>query len=301
MTNADHPPEGEHPGAGAGLAAALEEMSHRGAAMAPPHESAYAAVRGRVRARRVAKATGAGMMSVAAVTLVAAGALYDPPDHMGYAPGVAGFTEAPDVLGLGAHGEAHLILGFQPPGWESSAIACGDRLPARFFPEGDGRAVDPIGGAVPVGDVPAGGYGLRITDVQRNTLAVTRVPRSLPDDVLAGPLSYVWTQDGRVVSLPVDAVQDATVGVEDFTHYDTPSTRSACLGHDGSDKDASGPTAEPPELPAGTYQVRAYQYLIPTSDGTDTGAVERSVEDPSSWSAPVTVTLTEDGTLLPAG
>ncbi|WP_460703615.1 hypothetical protein [Myceligenerans halotolerans] len=266
--------------------------------MAPPHEDAYAAVRGRVRTRRVAKAAGAGMMSVAAVTLVAAGALYDPPHDMSYAPGVVGFTAAPDVLGLGAHGEAHLILGFQPPGWEGSAIACGDRLPQRFFPDDrEGRSVDAVG----VG-ASADGYGLRITDVRRNTLAVTRTPRSLSDDVLAGPLSYVWTQDGRVVSLPVDAVQDATVGVEDFTHYGTPPTRSACLGHDSADKKASGPTAEPPELPAGTYQVRAYQYLVPTGDESgksDTDAVDRAVEDPASWSAPVTVTLTKDGVLLP--
>ncbi|MBO0609602.1 hypothetical protein [Myceligenerans salitolerans] len=296
MTNADHPPEGEHPGAGSGLAAALEEMSRRGEAMAPPHVDAYAAVRGRVRTRRAAKAAGAGMMSVAAVTLVATGALYDPPHDMGYAPGVAGFTTAPDVLGLGRHGEAHLMLGFQPPGWEGSPIACGGRLPARFFPdEGEARSGD----AAPVADGSStGGYGLRITDVRRNTLAVTRTEESLSDDVLAGPLSFVWTQGGRVVSLPVDAVQDATVGIEDFTHYGTPSTRSACLGRDGADEDVSGPTAEAPELPAGTYEVRAYQYLVPTGEP---GAVGRAVEDPSSWSAAVTVVLTEDGVLLPAG
>ncbi|RPF23142.1 hypothetical protein [Myceligenerans xiligouense] len=265
--------------------------------MAPPHEDAYAAVRGRVRTRRVAKAAGAGMMSVAAVTLVATGALYDPPHDLGYAPGVAGFTTAPEVLGLGAHGEADLMLGFQPPGWEGSPIACGDRLPARFLP---GAGEGPADAAPVDADASPDAYGLRITDVRRNTLAVTRVARSLPDDVLAGPLSYVWTQDGRVVSLPVDAVQDATVGVEDFTQYDTPSTRSACLGHDGSDEEVSGPTAEPPELPAGTYEVRAYQYLVPTGV-SDAGAVDRAVEDPSSWSAAVTITLTEDGVLLPAG
>lgn len=298
MRSADHPPEGEDPGAGAGLAAALEEMSRRGAAMAPAHEDAYTAVRGRVRTRRVAKAAGAGMMSVAAVTLVAAGALYDPPPDMGYAPGVAGFTAAPEVLGLGRHGEAHLMLGFQPPGWEGSAIACGERLPEQHFPD---AGEDGEQSAVPGSG--AGGYGLRITDVQRNTLAVSRVPGVWSDDLLAGPLSYVWTQEGRVVSLPVDAVQDVTVGVEEFTRSGTPSTRSACLGHDGSDEDVTGPTAESPELPAGTYQVRAYQYLVPTADEAGPGATDHAVDaadDLSSWSAPVTVTLTDGGDLLPA-
>ncbi|MBL0887181.1 hypothetical protein [Myceligenerans indicum] len=295
MTNADHPPERGHPAAGSGLAAALEEMSRRGAAMAPPQEEAYAKVRGRVRSRRAAKVTGAGMMSVAAVTLVAAGALYDPPHDMGYAPGVAGFPSGPEVLGLGADGEADLILGFQPPGWEGTAIACGDRLPGELLPDGPD-----VAGPDPSDAADTRTYGLEITDVRRNTLAVTRIPRSLSSDVLAGPVSYVWTQDDLVVSLPVDAVQEATLGVESFTRYDTPSTRSACLGHDGSGEDTSAPTAEPPELPAGTYQVRAYQSLVPAGGDADSGAVARAVEDPSSWSAAVTVRLTEDGVVLPA-
>jgi hypothetical protein len=243
------------------------------------------------------------MMSVAAVTLVAAGAMYDPPPDMGYAPGVAGFTSAPDVLGLGAHGEAHLMLGFQPPGWERGTIACGARLSRELLSDTDDGEVPPTTIAADEDEAESADtprYGLRITGVSRNTLAVTRVAPSLPDDVLAGPVSYVWTQDDLIVSLPVDAVQDATLGVDGLTHYETPSTRSACLGHDGADGDRSGPTAEPPLLPAGTYQVRAYQYLVPTDGTPEFHAEENAVEDPISWSAPVTVTLTKDGDILPA-
>ncbi|GAB4084676.1 hypothetical protein GCM10028784_13060 [Myceligenerans cantabricum] len=269
--------------------------------MAAPHENAYPAVRGRVRARRIAKATGAGMMSVAAVTVVAAGALYEPPHDMGYAPGIAGFTSAPNVLGLGPHGEAHLMLEFQPPGWEGSAIACGAPLPPlERAEESPPPADDGAAGDDGAGSGGGGDYGLRISAVQRDTLEVSRTRDASSDDVLAGPVSYVWTQDGLVVSLPVDAVQDAELGLEEFTRYDTPSTRSACLGHDSKDQDGDAPTAEPPELPAGTYQVRAYQYLVPTGSAPDAGSVDAAIEDPASWSDEITVELTEDGAILPS-
>lgn len=331
MTNADHPPENPF-GAGTSLADALEQMSQRGAAMAPPHEQAYRTVRGRVRTRRVAKAAGAGMLSVAAVSAVAAGALYGPPDHHGYAPGVSGFTDAPSgVSGLGSSHTAALMDGHQPADWKGTLLACGARLSevlggggasssASASSSGGGERHASRGAsssAVPDGtDRTATGYGLEILDAQRNTLTVRRVWRPDGGDVLAGQVSFVWTQGDKIVSLPGDIVGEELAEPDDGTRQDSPSAASTCLaGDDVAAADGAEAEAQPgtgagdgapsgvvvPNLPAGTYEVRAYQYLAPAGAGKTAETVDASIEDPASWSAPVEVRVEKDGSILPVG
>ncbi|GAA1848357.1 hypothetical protein [Myceligenerans crystallogenes] len=312
MTNADHRPEDSYR-AGTSLADALESMSQRGEAMAPPPENAYRAVRGRIRARRAAKTAGAGMLSVAAVGAVALGALYGPPDHKGYAPGVSGFTAAPSgVPGLGSSLTAAVLDGHQPADWQGTLLACGARLSEVL---GMGRSPSDAAASRSSSGSPSGddagrassGYGLEILGADRNTLTVRRVSDPESSDVLAGQVSYVWTQRDKVVSLPGDIVGGELAEPDDGTRQDSPSAASTCLADEAGGSAPEAEAGDPagtdgvvvPNLPAGTYELRAYQYLAPEGAGKSAATVDASIADPASWSAPVTVRVAEDGAIVP--
>lgn len=303
MTNADHPPGGHPPRAEASLSDALESMARRGAEMAPPHERAYPAVRRRVRARRAAKATGAGVMSVAAVAVVATGALHEPPADLGYAPGVSGFTTAPSVPGFGEL-SVSVVTGHQPEAWKGTLLSCGVRV-------ADLLGGDPSSSG---GTGDGAGYGLEIVEARTDALAVRRTAETMSDDVMAGQVSYVWTQGDTVVSLPEEFMAEGLSHVDDAMQYDEPSAESTCMpGEEVPPVDASadpeGGRAEAgtgsatvtatPDLPAGVYEVRAYQYLVAAGTQPSTGTVDASITDPASWSAPVEVEVTRDRRVVP--
>ena len=299
MTKADHPPTGEFTPGGR-LADALESMAREGADMAPPHDRAYAAVRSRVRVRRAAKSAGAGMMSVAAVAIVAAGAMYEPPTDLGYAPGLSGFTTAPSVPGLGSDIAVPVLSGHQPTSWKGTKLACGSQLPAVLGDhesslDGDGDGGDGGDG----GKADRGNYGLEILDARRDTMVIRRAEATLSGDIMAGQISYVWTQGDQVVSLPPDFMGDELQHVDGNRRHDAPSTISSCVATTGSGASSSPGGETVPYLPEGTYELRAYQYLVPAGLSTTVATIDRSIDDLSSWSRAIEVQVTKDHSIVP--